>query len=333
MRKSFALTAILFSIWAPAGAQKLEWLAGFDGFLDNREYFTIDNPYTVFGARFRAEAGGSLSDLHSIHAGFNYLYEFGYRIDAHKPLPTLYYQYYDGKIRLSAGAFPRRDLLDYPIALLSDTLLYYRPNIEGVYFSYSGTWGHQNVFIDWTSRQTDADHERFIFGSSGRVNWRFLFLTHHFLMGHFAGPAIPVPGEHLRDNGGFDINLGADLSERVFLDTLICSLGALVSVDRTRSVDESFQTPAGFLGQFTGMYKGIGLTGTLYSGKGHTFLYGDPFYRLRDYARLDVFYAPFRSGPVRMKFDFGFHFAGNQIDYSQQILISMTLGNSRLINP
>jgi hypothetical protein len=126
-----------------------------------------------------------------------------------------------------------------------------------------------------------------------------------------------------------DINLGADLSGMISIDTLMFSAGALVSIDRIRGVDDAFQTPAGFLGQFTAMHKGVGLSGTWYKGRGHTFLYGDAFYRLRDYARLDVFYAPFRSGPVRMKFDWAMHFANGQLDHSQQILISMTLGGGR----
>jgi len=329
MRKTFTLFFFFCFFYTSVNSQNFEWLAGFDGFLDNREYFSIKNPQTMFGARFRVEAGGSLSDLHGIRAGINYLYEFGYKIDAHKPVPTLYYRYDDGKILLKTGAFPRRDLLDFPIAILSDTLHYYRPNMEGVYLSYSGTWGTQNVFIDWTSRQTDAAHERFIFGFSGTLNWKFMYLSHHVMMGHFAGPGIPVPGESLRDNGGFDVNLGADLSDRVFLDTLVFSAGALISLDRTRDLEETFQTPAGFLGQFTVMHRGVGLAGTWYKGSGHTFLYGDSFYRLRDYGRLDFFYAPFRSGPVRIKFDIAVHFAKQQLDYSQQIMISMTLGGSR----
>lgn len=327
MRISF--TILILALALSSGAQNFEWMAGFDAFLDNREYFSIENPHTMFGSRFRVEAGGSLADLHTIRAGVNYLYEFGYRIDACKPIPTLYYRYDDGKILLYAGAFPRRDLLDYPIALLSDTLHYYRPNIEGVYLSCSGSWGTQNVFIDWTSRQTDVAHERFIFGASGRLNWKSLYLSHHLIMGHFAGRGIPVTGERLRDNGGIDINLGVDLSQKVVIDTLQFSAGALVSIDRIRGIDETFQTPAGFLGKFTLMHRGWGLAGTWYKGQGHTFLYGDAFYRLRDYGRLDIFYAPFRSGPVRMKFDFALHFANGELDTSQQILISMVLGGSR----
>jgi hypothetical protein len=69
----------------------------------------------------------------------------------------------------------------------------------------------------------------------------------------------------------------------------------------------------------------MGLEGLFYSGEGHTFLYGDPFYRLKKYGRLDIFWAPFRRGPVKGKLNFILHFAEGQIDYSQQILLSIDL--------
>ena len=329
MPKSFALFIIILSLSITASSQQFEWQAGVDAFLDNREYFSIENPQTIFGTRFHFEAGGSISDVHSLRAGINYLYEFGHRPDAYKPDPTIYYQYDDGRIMLNAGAFPRRNRLDYPLALLSDTLLYFRPNIQGLYLAYSGDWGYQNVFIDWTSRQTDVNPEQFIFGFSGLVNWKFLYFSHHVMMAHMAGAGIPVPGFHLRDNGGMDINLGANLSDKIFLDTLTFSAGALVSFDRTREVDVDWQTPTGFLGQFSAMYKWMGIKGLYYNGQGHTFLFGDPFYRLKNYGRLDFIVAPFRTGPVRMKFDIGLHFAEHQIDYSQQVMITMILDGSR----
>lgn len=329
MRKSFIPAVIFLSLSLGAGAQELDWLAGFDGFLDNREYFSIDDPQTMFGSRLRLEAGASLAGVHRFHAGIDYLYEFGHYIDARKPAPVLYYGYDNGKLKMYFGAFPGRDLLDYPLALLSDTLRYYRPNIEGALLACAWSWGEENAFIDWTSRQTDTAPERFIFGFSGKAVWKFLSLSHHFMMGHMAGPAVPVPGEHLRDNGGFDVSLGADLSDMVFADSLLLSAGALVSVDRIRSVDEGFRIPAGFLGRFSVVHRGAGLSGLYYAGEGHVFLYGDPFYRLRNYARLDVFFEPLRTGPVRIRFDVGFHLAESQVDYSQQVAVTMIMDGSR----
>jgi len=329
MRFLFITLTLLFIIELPAHSQNFEWLAGFDGFLDNREYYSIDNPQTIFGSRIRGEIGGSVANVHRFRVGMNFLYEFGSEPEAHLPDLTMYYQYDDDRINFQIGSFPRFNKIDYPLALLSDTLLYYRPNIEGAYLGFRGKWGYQNVFIDWTSRQTDDNNERFIIGISGNLHRGMLFLKHHLMMGHFAAKATPDPEHHLRDNGGFQINLGTDLSEKVFMDSLHFSAGALVSLDRIRGVDDGWQTPAGFIGQFTAFYRWVGINGLYYRGQGHTFLYGDPFYKLDQYGRLDLFYMPFHNKNVSLKINFVLHFAENQVDYSQQILVSFALDGSR----
>ncbi len=307
--------------------QELEWMLGVDGFLDNREYYnTVQIPQTIFGSALRFEFGGNYDQIHNIRAGIHYIYEFGGEPDAIKPLPTIYYRLDYKPFVFYLGAFPRKNLLDYPLAMLTDTLNYYRPNIEGVYLRYSGDRGYQNVFLDWTSRQTDVDFERFMFGFSGRLNYAFLFFSHHFLMGHFARPRIAPPDFHLRDNGGFDLNLGVDLSEITFFDTLAISAGALVSLDRIRHVYEGYETPAGLLAQLLISYRGIGMQGTYYRGQGHEFLYGDSFYKATEYGRIDLSWQPFRKKNISAKIVFSVHFIEQTIDYSQQILVSMDIG-------
>ncbi len=326
MKRFLPLLLFICAVSTPMQSQRFEWLAGFDGFLDNREYYSIHIPQTMFGARFRAEAGGTLSDFHRLRAGINYLYEFGSSIDAHKPNLTLYYEYHNQGVRLFAGAFPRRQLLHFPLALLSDTLHYYRPNIEGLYAGYTWDWGRQNVFLDWTSRQTDTIHERFMAGTSGRLSFGDFYLSNHFLMSHFAGAAQYDPEFSLRDNMGYSVDAGVDLSGKTLLDSLVISAGILGSLDRTRANGDGWKTPAGFLGQATLLYKFAGISATYYAGEGQVLLYGDPFYRLDRYGRLDLLILPFRGGPVNLKIDVGLHFAGGQVDYSQQLWLSFDLG-------
>jgi len=328
MRKSFQLILTLTLLSHIVTAQDFEWNAGFDGFLDNREYFSIENPQTIFGSRLRGEIGGSLNGVHRLRGGLNFLFEFGSDPYVQRPDITMYYELDQKPYNFLIGAFPRRDLLDFPLALLSDTLHYYRPNIQGVYFGFNRDWGYQNVFIDWTSRQTDTLPERFIVGFSGEAHFGMFYYNHHLMMGHFAGSALD---EHnsLRDNGGFDLNVGTNLSALVPLDTLIFHIGTLVSLDRDRQYYLNWKTPAGFTVGGMVMWKGLGLEGLYYRGEGHTFLYGDPFYRLKQYGRLNVFWAPFRSGAVRGKINVAFHFANGQVDYSPQILLSIDLDGIR----
>jgi len=90
-------------------------------------------------------------------------------------------------------------------------------------------------------------------------------------------------------------------------------------------VDDGFRTPAGFLLNAMVMWHGVGLFGTVYQGEGHTFLYGDAFYQAKQYGRLDIFWAPFRSEKVQGKIVFSLHFVEGIIDTSQQILVSIRL--------
>ena len=312
--------------------QELEWDLGLDGFLDNREYYnSVQYPQTIFGSRTWLELGGNIDQVHRLRAGLNYMFEFGSSYDAVRPSPILYYQLHYQPFEFYIGAFPGRKLLDYPLALLTDTLNYYRPNIEGMYFGYRYYWGYENVFIDWTSRQTDSDPEQFMFGFSGRFNYNIFFTTHHFLMGHFAKPKIPPPDFHIRDNGGFDLNLGVDFSKLTFFDTLTLSAGVLVSLDRIRGVYDGWKTPAGFIGQASLSYRGLGLGGTYYRGQGHELLYGDSFYKAKSYGRMDISWQPFRKNNVSAKIAFCIHFIENSIDYSQQVLVSINIGGRRPI--
>jgi hypothetical protein len=329
--KKIGFFLIVIMMIKPVDGQDAEWAFGFDGFLDNREYQnSVQYPQTIFGARTWLELGGKIDQVHRLRAGFNYMYEFGSTFEAIKPSPILYYQLDYKPFNFYIGAFPRRNLLDFPLALLTDTLNYYRPEMEGMYLNYDiGNWGWENVFIDWTGRQTNYDPEQFMFGFSGRLSYKFLYFTHHFLMGHFARPRIRPPDFHLRDNGGFDLNLGTDLSNLTFFDTINVSIGVIVSLDRIRGIYDGWETPAGLFTQANLDYRGLGIKGTYYRGQGHEFIWGDSFYKVKEYGRLDFYWQPFKKNNIQGKIVFSLHFIEQSVDYSQQVLISVNLGGSR----
>src|SRR5690606_5363606 len=108
--------------------------------------------------------------------------------------------------RLYMGLFPRHGLLDtYPRAVLNDTLLYYRPNVEGMLLRYENSKVMQQVWIDWTSRQTAENKEQFLAGISGEVRFRWFFFTHHVMMWHDAGTAVKGENDNVRDNAAATI--------------------------------------------------------------------------------------------------------------------------------
>jgi hypothetical protein len=315
-----------------AAGQSFDWRTGFHGFFDNREYFNqyIDDQ-TMFGSRVYAEAGFSLNDDNHFMAGISYLYEFGSKGDLIAPDIILYYHTGKGPLEFYLGAFPRKGLINQPLMLLTDTLNYYRPNAEGMFLEFSKPWGYHNIWIDWTGRQTDTRRETFLLGGAGHFRKGVLFCEHHFIMYHFAAPAIPIPGDHLRDNGGLTAVCGLNLSGILPVDSLFISSGIGLSVDRIRNVYD-FRTPVGWYTELGIEHKGFGMHGTCYLGDSHTIIYGDKFYTSDSYQRIDLYYTRSRSARIRGRLQFSFHFIPGVVDYSQMLVVLINLEGSRQIN-
>jgi hypothetical protein len=156
------------------------------------------------------------------------------------------------------------------------------------------------------------------------------FYRHDFIMYHYAGPAIPVPGDHIRDNGGLTANIGADLSAVLKIDSLVFSSGLALSYDRIRN-RYGFIFPAGWLSSIKIMHKGAGINGLYYYGESQVLLYGDGFYKSDNYGRLDLFYESNKQRSISGKLQFSFHFLPGKINSSQSFTIYINLEGRRNI--
>src|SRR5512133_701608 len=270
-------------------SQQFIYKAGFFGFFDNREYF---NPYindqTIFGTRISGEAGYDFNADNRIMAGINYLYEFGSKGEGIAPDFTAYYHGQRENAGIYLGAFPRYELVSMPFALMSDTICYYRPNVEGILLEYHRNGLYQNVWIDWTGRQSFEKKEMFLLGFSGFIKKGIFISQHHFVMTHLAHSKKHVD-EHIRDNAGFTVMPGLDLAEIISIDTLTINAGVLASYDRLRGVYD-FRFPVGFISELNAGYKGFGLKATFYAGDNQMITSGDGFYKSDIYGRIDFFY-------------------------------------------
>ena len=335
MKKNHLFIIILSFLFVQSYSQYFGWKVGLNGIADNREYFNkFIAPQTIFGSRVFGELGFGLNDYHSLHFGLNYLYEFGSEGDLRAPDIIMYYHGQNKNFDLYMGAFPRRGLIEMPYCMLTDTLMYYRPNVEGMFFQAKQNWGYQNVWVDWTSRQTDTKRETFLIGATGKIMLDRFFYTHNLLMYHYAGPAVPIPGDHIRDNGGMTAMVGVNLSHAI-LDSVIVASGFAGSYDRKRNVYD-FNFAGGWFSQVTAIYKGIGLKLTYYQGgkvisknegsdipvrEGLVFLYGDGFYKSGQYTRLDMFWLPFQKKRIKAKFQISLHFIPGVVDISQSFVL------------
>jgi hypothetical protein len=308
-----------------ARAQQFEWKTGFFGFFDNREYFNeYIIPQTMGGENLSAEAGFAVDPHNRFRAGISYTYENGSKGESLLPDVILYYKGEWKPATFYIGSFPRYQLISHPMAMLTDTLIYYRPMVEGMFLEHRRDWGYQNIWLDWTSRQTDTRRETFLLGASGLFHKGVFLYRHHFLMYHFAGPGVSIPDDHIRDNGGINVMAGLDLSEKTFFDTASFTTGFLMSYDQKRHVyDMRFMW--GWLSDLDVNYKGFGLHGIYYRGEGQVFLYGDGFYKSGNYGRADFYFQKSWLDRISGKLEFSLHFLPGHLDYAYAVYIRATM--------
>ncbi len=331
LRKLF-LSSLLLASTIFARAQELEGNLSFFGFMDNREYMKSGRySQTIFGTRISPEIGIRIDSIHRLRVGFNALYEFGSQKGSFvdKIEPVIYYQYQNNKIDFFIGSFPRINLVDdYPRALLSDTLNYYRPNVQGMLGKYENDKFREIIWLDWTSRQTATDRETFIFGLSGKFQPGKFFIAHHAYMFHNAGAAIEVPNDNLQDNGAAMVKVGVDLSRSTFLDSLTIAAGGMMSFERTRSISE-FVFPKGFVTDLYAGYKRFSIMNSFYAGEGHQLILGDKFYNAKTYNRLDFGWTPILFKNISGRFVFTYHFADGIMDNQQAFFLRYNLSGSK----
>lgn len=324
MKKLLVIIFGFSALWATA--QNFEYEVLFEGIGDNREFFNdYGYPQTILGTRTAFE-GGVTADNHQLRLGFSYLYEFGSQPDAQKIKPTIYYQFGNHNIDFLFGSFSRRDKIDFPLAMLNDTLLYYRPNIDGMYGKYKWEWGWQNGFIDWVSRQTEVNSEIFTAGFSGEIFVKNFFLQNYILMTHDAIPSIRTPDVHIEDYLGFALQAGIRTNKNSAFAGYI-KAGVLGSTFRQRSVTDGYVNAASFFAEAKGKYKKLGFKSVLSSGASQKFAYGDRFYRAKNYWRTDAIWYMINHEKVKGTFNLSFHIIDwNDLDMQQQLSVIYVFG-------
>lgn len=319
------LFALLLLTFYSGNAQNPEYLIHFEGIGDNREYFNpVAHPQTILGTRAAAEIG-LFSGNHRVRGGFSYLYEFGSTIEANPLHLTLYYNYSGENSEFFFGSFPRKGKINFPLAMLTDTLNYYRPNVEGMFGEVSWDWGKQNAFVDWYSRQTDVKREQFMAGSTGEIFLKNLFVQNYLLLFHDAKPAIRVPGDHIKDYMGYAIQAGFRMNKNETHAEI--KAGILTSMFRDRGQAGGFVNATGFFAETNGRYKNYGVKSVLQAGASHKFYAGDLFYRAKNYWRTDFCWYFIKHKNVNANFTYSFHVIDwNDLDQQQQLSIVYVFG-------
>jgi hypothetical protein len=325
LRHFLAHIILMFLLSLPVNGQLADFYIGFDGIGDNRELTT---PYvksqTIFGARINPGVSFGFDSYHSVNLGINYMYEFGGELLGIMPQLDLYYSYKSEQFNFLVGSFPRKDLLDYPLLVLTDTLNYYRPNMEGASVSYAWGWGDVHAWIDWTGRISNETREGYMAGFDATFRAGIFYLTTLTTGHHLARISTWDPSNTLWDDGSVLGIIGTDLSEKLVLDKLNISTAWVSTYARLRGSDAVWTK--GWLTQLDARYGIFGIEGTCYLGESPHLLYGDWLYRSGNYGRIDLFIDPFNNPRISSKIGVSMHLiSGEGLQWSQQLLISVML--------
>jgi len=309
-------------------AQKACYELTYDLIADNREYsgeYAI--PQTILASRLDVQGGFEVDSNHSVFVGLNHLQEHGHPIDGYKPVMDLYYHYQDTVYNLYLGSFPRRGLLNYPLIMLSDSLGFYRPNLQGGFAQVKGKWWKQAVWCDWTSRQTDSVRETFLVGITGRFDFGVLFLEDQMHYWHRAGNATTL--KDVRDNMALAGFIGIDLKRFIKVDSLTLSTGVVNTMDRNRT-DDIIHPSTGSLSRLAFRYnKKFGLDLAYYNGGAPSLEFGDKIYSAKNYLRADFIWTPITTKYVRSAVKACMHYVNGEWDHSYQIFLTAQINNKR----
>ena len=321
-------------------AQKFVYQAGVHSFFNNNEFTgcSVKNSQTMAGVHFTPQLGLSFEGKHLLFAGVDALHEFGSDRTIDDVHPVAYYQLNSQPFVFYMGAFPRKHVLDhYPRMFFQDSVQYYRPVINGIFWEYrSKNDDYLNAWLDWTSRQTEKRRETFFMGFSGRLNLGLFYAQHFLYMFHFAGRINPPIPEKVHDNGLALTSIGVDLAEKADFEKLELNAGWSVGLEHDRGSDDGWQKPHGFFSELKIEYRGIGLLNTFYSGqeqqvyfyKHQNQLYwGDQAYRASKYDRADFYIQFIKNQAVQVKLIYSLHFIENKMFHEQSLLAAIDLDN------
>lgn len=308
-----------------AHCQTITSITAYDFIGDNREYFSpYGFPQTIFGSRISQNFSFSIdSSYNFLTLGGSYLFIHGAKQFEQIPVITAYYTYSLNKNIFELGSFPvKRDL--FPLALYTDSLFYFRPNMQGAFLSFSQSFGllrfKESGVMDWLLQENYGANESFLVGISGEI-WQRNFVTkHYFYYRHHAKDTIGG-SKAIEDNGCVLLTVGfatSDLPIQFSYD-----IGKLITWQKFRYGNDYYS--GGLYTQAKLSYSRVSLDAVYYFGDPTYLPMGDPLYRSGNYARIDTKLQFLKSNKVTGTFSFCTHIIDTEINFSQQLSVRVNI--------
>ncbi len=299
MKHLFSIAAIAILLFAAPliegmRAQQLEYDIDFVTNFDNREYHSqYADDGTIFGIRLTPTVGLSVCDSlggrHMLMGGVSYIQPFGANWKAAKVTPTVYYQYrltrhsapasteaIAPSFTASLGFIPYSHLTRHlPKYLMSDSLDFVYPNIQGALFQYSDRCGFIDLFCDWRGMPSADTREAFRLVVAGEAKWKMLRIGGYGQLNHLANYDKSQPRAGVCDDAYANPYIGVDASHLTVMDSLRFDIGYLFGYQCQRAEVIQPILCHGMTAQFTLRWRWIELDDNLYIGQNQMPHYGD----------------------------------------------------------
>ncbi len=359
--RALLLTAIFVAFALPAAGEndstkiKFAYDVDFATYFDNNEHpnTSLRSSMTIFNARLTPSIGIGVeqgSTQHKVMLGVDIMKDFGDGPDVEPGEEyssryatadlfremILYYRlkfhFNKTEMRIAAGVFPKNlSPAQYSDVFFSDSVQYYRPNYEGLLFSFYRPRSYYEVGIDWIGKPGTFDRERFMVFSYGRSQIKdWLSIGWQGYLYHYANSGTV---EGVVDNALFNFWACFDITHKVPMQRLAFTVGWLQAAQQDREQVGEYVMPGG--GQITIEARkwGLGILNNTYIGTnlmpyysdddpggykyGNNLYLGNAYYRLFDdgdtdsigmYDRLEIYYEPRISNFLNLRLAMGFHF-------------------------
>ena len=340
MKKQLVLLVILSGFCTQTFAQKLMYDVDFITYFDNREYHSALQPsQTIFGTRLSPEIGvmfnDSLGGSHTLMAGVSYIQPFGANWKSAKLLPTIYYTYKIKGFTANLGAIPHSHLRNaLPDYLMSDSMAFAYPNIQGALFQYQSKWGFAEFLCDWRGMPSATTREAFRLVIDGQFQYNWFFAGGYGQLNHLANKSSDQPNLGVCDDIYINPFIGVDFSNKTPLDSLSLKAGYIVGMQRDRK-NNLTHIPQGAMVDLFVRWKFLGIQNRLYAGDNLMPLYheygtllnqGNSFYQSPIYNRTDLFIYIIQRRFVNCYFAWNLHYTkGEKLGHQQQLIVRFNL--------
>ena len=318
-------------------SQVLKGELGLNYFFDNTEFssstLTIDQ--TMKGVHLIPGVAVEWDKNNSLHGGTDLLNISGSQKTIEKIDLVAYYQFQSRKTLFRAGSFPRQNILsNYSDFFFKDSIRYFRPNLQGLFWQVSNPTSFFNLWLDWTGHQTATQRESFFIGASANKRQHLFFADFQSYMFHYANTAPRNPEYHVCDNLLAHLSAGVDLTSLTQLDTLMFAVGILEGFERERGMDNMTFTPSGLVVRNEIEYGKVGVSNTLYWGDARMKLYekhgwnlywSNPFFRSGSYFESKWYWNMLKNSYVNGKLAMEFHVSEGKVFFEQLFTLSASV--------